>query len=316
MPVLTITITNSPSNGDFLTVNGNTRTWTNVVISPATQILISTNGIGGNATNLFRAIGASPYAGPLTPQRIGTNAVRLLGLPSQTISYSASTGWATLTTSTNSNAPGFAVRVPMTTQEPVDTQRTNIASLLIADLSTFPTNSFPELAKALENFVALVKAQIVGNKTLTNSSWEFTTNSFPSQTTRTLIIGANSGFPVLVDTNTDAAYFDASPAALDKMVLNGALARRLFNLIEITNIPPIYTGSSAEVLVADSVDLLELFPEPTHESVAFTWGQAAPGDGNGRRYIWNFTSTATADRMSVVIPDGKDPATLGRWEEY
>src|SRR6266699_2298089 len=58
----TVTVTNvaGTTNGQTITVNGNTRTWTNSVSFPATQILTN-NTIGGAATNLYNAAAAAPF---------------------------------------------------------------------------------------------------------------------------------------------------------------------------------------------------------------------------------------------------------------
>lgn len=163
-----ITVTNTPSNGNTLTVNGNVRTWKTSVSAIGTDILIA-SGIGPTATNLYNHVASYGFSGPLQLTRSSTNAITLKGIPAQSMTVSASGSWATITYATNTVTDTYAVRVPITS-EPTATQRTNIASLLLVSLRDYPTNSLT-LTTATTNFLDTTTAQVVSNKTLSTGTY-------------------------------------------------------------------------------------------------------------------------------------------------
>lgn len=163
-----ITVTNTPSNTDTLTVNGNVRTWKTSVSSIGTDVLIA-SGIGPTATNLYSHVASYGFSGPLQLTRISTNAITLKGIPAQSMTVSSSGTWATITYSTNTITDTYVVRVPITS-EPTATQRTNIASLLLVSLRDYPTNSLT-LTTATTNFLDTTTAQVVSNKTLSTGTY-------------------------------------------------------------------------------------------------------------------------------------------------
>ena len=97
--VATITVTNAAgtTGGQTLTVNGDVRTWqTNW---SATGIL--TNAApGGAATNLFNAVTTNGFT-TLALALATTNSITLTGQTNQIVSVSLSSGWGTVTISTN-----------------------------------------------------------------------------------------------------------------------------------------------------------------------------------------------------------------------
>lgn len=97
----TITVTNSAgtTNGQTITVNGDTRTWTNSVFVPASQILTN-NSIGGCATNLFNQVADFPFLN-LSLALSGTNGITLQTAPNGGLAVTLSAGWATFTLTTN-----------------------------------------------------------------------------------------------------------------------------------------------------------------------------------------------------------------------
>lgn len=170
----TITVTNAPTtNGQTLVVNGNTRTFTNAF--SATGIL--TNGtIGGSASNVYLHVLTNGFSGPVIVTQPATNQVVLLGAVAQAMAVTAGGDWASVAYSTQTVAAATVVRVPLTVE--TETNRTNIASLLVTALSSYSTNAFATNATALSNYVTLSNAQtIAGNKEFTgtnafqNSTW-------------------------------------------------------------------------------------------------------------------------------------------------
>ncbi len=150
--VATITITNTAgtTNGQTLTVAGNTRTWTNSVFIAASQIKTN-NTIAGAAVNLTLQVANTPFSG-LSLGADGLTYIKLTtaqNVVRPTITLSA--GWASLTWATNYFNGGTVVRIP----PEIETlnEGTNIASQIalylsrstnpIALTATGGTNLFP-----------------------------------------------------------------------------------------------------------------------------------------------------------------------------
>lgn len=125
----TITITNSAgtTNGQNITVNGTLRTWTNIITSPAIQILTATN-IPQSWTNLFLAYAVTPEAG-LNLFTSSSNVVQFQSFAGVLLTASLSAGWGIIAFSTNSLTPAIVVRVPRSAVG-IDEQ-TNVESGLI-----------------------------------------------------------------------------------------------------------------------------------------------------------------------------------------
>lgn len=159
----TITVTNTAgtTNGQTLTVNGNTRTWTNSVVVPTSQILTN-NNIGGCATNMFAAIADAPFAGLSLAQL--TNGMTLQTImPNGALSASVSAGWAAVVLTTNTLTSAQVVRVPLTVE--YSTNQTNIATYLAQGLES-STYGISATAPVVSNLVNLTQAQTVtGQKT-------------------------------------------------------------------------------------------------------------------------------------------------------
>src|SRR5688500_6471412 len=80
----TVTVANTPANGDAITINGSVRTWATTVSSASTEVVIVAS-IGANATNLYNPFARTPFT-TLILQRSGTNGVILRGIIDQTMS--------------------------------------------------------------------------------------------------------------------------------------------------------------------------------------------------------------------------------------
>jgi len=165
----TVTITNAPTtNGMTFVLNGSTRTWTNVVITPATQILTNST-IGGVTTNLFIHSLISPFAGPVTINLQATNTIQYIGTVDQAMTVSFSGNWASVSYSTQTVTSLIAIRVPGSGE--TASVRTNNFSLLTTALQDYSTNAMNEAATFAANLVGLTNAQtIAGIKRFTNAS--------------------------------------------------------------------------------------------------------------------------------------------------
>ena len=133
-----ITVTNLPSNGATISVNGDVRTWTTNAIPNSTQIAISTNGVNicTNSANLFRAFASNMPTGNVYLATVTTNAFKLFAQAGTGMTVTESAGWGTATTTTNAVVTAYSVRVPITS-EPSASQRTNVANWLVSAINSF-----------------------------------------------------------------------------------------------------------------------------------------------------------------------------------
>lgn len=164
----TVTVTNTPADGDTITINGSARTWKTSVATPSSQITIGAS-IGANATNMFNQFAGTSFTA-LTLNRSGTNGVTLRGSVDQTITVSISGTWGSYTLSTNTTAEGDSVRVPISSYQ-TGSKGTNIASQLASDLGTYSTNALSAGTTLLNNIVQTSGTQTVaGTKTFTGAN--------------------------------------------------------------------------------------------------------------------------------------------------
>jgi len=179
----TITITNAPTvNGQTITVNGNTRTWTNSVQIAGSQILTNLT-IGGSATNLFNQVANFPFSSPaLVLGHSGSTGITLQSSPGGALAVTLSAGWGTVVLTTNTLTAAYAFRVPYTVEAAA--QQTNIVSGAVAALdSNVTTNALHESAPAVQNLVGITNAQTVtGAKTFSSvtGQWKGMVSNSPA----------------------------------------------------------------------------------------------------------------------------------------
>lgn len=164
-----VTVTNATgtTNGQTITINGNVRTWTNVIIVSSTQIQ-ATNTFILAASNLFLAYAVKPEPQTIISHPAGNvySNVLFQSYPGYNEVITLSAGWGTVAFTTNTiSTNGIPVDVPYEIYGLA--QRTNIASGLVKWLSlNVVTNAFTETNYAFTNFVGKTNAQtITGVKT-------------------------------------------------------------------------------------------------------------------------------------------------------
>lgn len=173
----TITVTNTPSFPNTITVNGNARTWTNnATPNPSGTILIGADRLI-SATNLANQIFSTPYSGGVNASFSSGSNIVLQGAVDQAMVVTSSGTWGSIVLTTQAVTSAYGVRVPMAT-EPTASVRTNIASLLVNDLSTYPSNQFQQASTAFAQLLGTTNAQTVsgakafiGVNTHSNSFW-------------------------------------------------------------------------------------------------------------------------------------------------
>lgn len=169
----TIAVTNAAgtTNGQTVQIiagDTTTRTWTNSVSVPATQILTN-NTAAGAATNLYAQLVASAPLG-IAPIVMGSSTnVLLYGQSGVPITITLSAGWGVVTYATQSVSSAWTVRVPNTVESAA--QKTNVASGLVDWLNlTAATSQLNQTAPALAQFVGTTNTQTIsGNKTFTGT---------------------------------------------------------------------------------------------------------------------------------------------------
>jgi hypothetical protein len=226
---LTVAVTNAAgtTNGQTLTVNGDTRTFTNLVQVPGSQVL--TNATAGNsASNLFAQLSTYPFSG-LALAHAGTNGIALQAAAGAAISATLSPGWGTVVLTTNTLTPAVPVMIPYTTMSAV--QQTNVASGVVALVAANQnTNVFYETTPAFTNLVGRTNDQAIsgvktlsGANTYSNAAQRYiggvisnVTIYSPSITNFTLLPGTNivSDFSKIF--NDDAEEFNFLSNANDK----------------------------------------------------------------------------------------------------
>jgi hypothetical protein len=115
--VATITLTNSggTTNGQTITVNGDTRTWTDATTA---STIASNSTFYGAATNLFNALTTNGFSG-LALALSSTNGITLTSGTNGVLAASCSTGWAAVSLATNSSKTVTAVFSPAFSAAPV-----------------------------------------------------------------------------------------------------------------------------------------------------------------------------------------------------
>lgn len=192
----TITITNpaGTTNGQTITVNADTRTWTNSVIVPTAQILTN-NTIFGCASNLYNAVATSPFLNlSLLPL---TNGIVLqtitVGGP---MSVTLSAGWGLVVLSTNIATPAWEVRVPFSVQTPV--VQTNTATYVAQGLesSTYGLSFWAPFLSNITAFVApgvgVSSVRVGSNVTASGIGSLSVGNNATSTGTRSTAVGFNA----------------------------------------------------------------------------------------------------------------------------
>ena len=228
----TIVITVNPSDGNSLTVNGDTRTFKTTVGTPSAQSLIGAS-IAATLTNLYNQISSYRFSGPIDIQKSGTDTLILIGQVDGALTVSKSGSWGTLTDTTFSTDAGRVIRFPLALN-PSGT-RTADANQVIADIfnSGYASTAASASSSVLANYVAISGNQtIAGNKTfsgtltisgnitgsgiyaatMTNGVFVLSPSSQgklqfrdTSNLSKSTIESSSSGLPLLLDTATGLA---------------------------------------------------------------------------------------------------------------
>jgi hypothetical protein len=169
-----ITVTNATTNGMTFAVGSDTRTFTNQVFNPATQVITNTDTTGcGGKTNLFQQIGLHQFS-QLTPIDTGSNTFQLVGPCSYSFSVTVSAGYASVSYSTQTCLSATPVGIPFSAYYANPNSATNVASQFATDFSNYGTNPIIQASPVAKQLLGTSNTQsVVGQKTFsnTNSVW-------------------------------------------------------------------------------------------------------------------------------------------------
>lgn len=161
---LTVTVTNTPSDGNTLVVNGATRVWRTSPSIPGSEIELGTN-VATTASALYNHASRYAFTGPVQTGLPATNQVTLRGQINQALVASLTGTWASLAYTTNNVTNAVAVRIPVAIESAGT--RGRIADGLVEAIGTYAlTNKFPAATPALDHFVDVSESQVIsGDKT-------------------------------------------------------------------------------------------------------------------------------------------------------
>lgn len=250
-----ITITTATSNNFALTLNGDTRVFTNSVTASASQI-ITNHTVAGSASNLYNHLVSSPFSRvQVTGYTNGSNVLYLRGQLGVAMSATILSNWATVSYSTQVFSSGLiAVRVPIATE--AASVQTNVASLLVKGISDSAQNSFPTGATALLNYIDTSgRPQTLSGDTITNSLFKRGTNDAVAGTNAPFSGGSNLHYVVFFlrdgtasNVNLKAVSAMYGSLSASSFITNGAfLGAALTNAVGSLIAPLIYTTGDEDV---------------------------------------------------------------------
>jgi len=159
----TLTITNAPTtNGQTITINGDTRTWYASVTNPATQLLTNST-VNGIATNLYNHLLSTPPS-RVTPFMTGAAVLRLDAQTGAPLIISGVTNYFSVTYSTQTVSSAYDVVVPYTVI--ASATRPTISAGLVDWLNLPTAKSLFENSGSVSNLVGRTNSQTIsGDKT-------------------------------------------------------------------------------------------------------------------------------------------------------
>ncbi len=185
--IATVTGTNLTgiTNGAWIAVNGNQRTFTNGPIAVQALWIHATNTLNGNMTNAQRhyqqhAEVVSGY-GAIVSRTNTAASFRLYGPEGGALAVTFSAGWASVTYVTNTITNAAPYITPYI-EQPLEF-RTNQVSTTVENMNTYPSNALLPGTVVMRNFQDLTTAQTSSNKTTvfnTNQHGYFTNGQIRS----------------------------------------------------------------------------------------------------------------------------------------
>jgi hypothetical protein len=196
-----ITVTNKTTNGMTFTLNGDTRTFTNNVVNPLTQVATNADTTGcGSKTNLLTQIQLTRFS-QVQPINTGSNSFNLVGNADLPMSLTISAGYASVSYSTQLVTDMVLAQVPVSGL-PTAQSRTNVASGIVGGINAAEnTNQIDQNSTAAAQLMGLANSQTIsGIKKITNAASQFfgiISNSPAISGTAVLIAGGLYTSPII-----------------------------------------------------------------------------------------------------------------------
>lgn len=285
----TVSFTNAAgtTNGQTIAINASTRTWTNNVVIPDSQILTN-DSPEGSATNLYQHLGFSPVAGTSASYGSSTSVV-VRGFPGSALTITLSDGYGAVAYATNTITSAVVLRLPVTVES--GAQQTNITTRLVDALNlTAPTNQLMQASPAFAQLVGTTNAQTIsGAKTWSGNNAHTGSNDF-------------SGFVTTVTiTNSSHAKFGGDVQVIGNLDVSGIVADG--SITSSDTIVGILQGDGSSITNISGANIVSgvasaALRERTVHSMTAT-GTNSFSDIAFRRYA--ITSLANGNNAGVVV---------------
>lgn len=150
--IIVVTNTAGTTNGQNYVVNGDTRTWTNSVVIPASQIFTN-NTRAGAANNMLSQAALNPFTGLQLGNPAFGISLRTTNAALLPLTVTISPGWATLTMTTNLSGTNIVLRTPVESEAPgVRTnEMSNVAQALKYSTNTVQAPGFSAFGVGVTN---------------------------------------------------------------------------------------------------------------------------------------------------------------------
>lgn len=158
-----VTFTNQTTNGMTITANSDTRTWTNAVFIPSTQIPTN-NTAAGSALNFLVHIGSYPLTGVGSFAMVSVTNVYLTSVANGNLTVTVSAGYATVSYVTNSLGTNIPVIVPLSGYNLP--QQTNVSSGVTAMINDSSNTNWVHIAAGASNLLALANSAFLPTNAL------------------------------------------------------------------------------------------------------------------------------------------------------
>lgn len=164
----TLTITNAPSDGAYITLQGSPITFKTTVADPTAQVLINAS-INTTTTNLYNQAIQYPVDSVLILRYANTNSVSWQAPAGEALTASVSAAFGYFTLSTQAVTVSRLLRVPLSV-ESASIREAN-ANHLIDAINDYATTTFDAGAASMANYVDLSSTQVItGAKAFTSMS--------------------------------------------------------------------------------------------------------------------------------------------------
>ena len=325
----TIAITNAPTgtNGESITFQGFNYVWTNT--SPIIgQLQVSTNGISGDTTNLFKQLSNDWSSGGLIFSLTATNAIQIRTYPNIYIAISNSAGWMTSGIVTNIVAAGNATSLTASNLNATasitlngDTRTvwptaggtnymTNGQPVTLGQLPSIPASLTTNLAVTVTGIMAT--GAVASAAVVTGAQSNLITTALQPSATNGLETVAHAA-ATYYPTSNPSGFISSVPGYYvtnnqTGVTLTGTFSGNGGGLtnVSVSNI----TGSTVSNLTVMNLKLVNPLAFTNLSSVGGTAGQLFAADGSGNVVLSSILTNSTVSGHWQMIGKTNDESLL------